>query len=73
MDECITMGEKPKGHYWKDTQWDVNGIRYEVSGSSAMSLRIGQLTLVLLRHSYTGVVVSRSYYAMQSTQIVLWM
>jgi hypothetical protein len=38
VDECITMCRKPEGHYWNDAQWDVNGIRYEVSGFSAMSL-----------------------------------
>ena len=43
VDECVTMCRKPKGCYLNDAQWDVNGIRYEVSGFSAMSLRIGQL------------------------------
>ena len=64
MDKCIIKFKGPEGHYWIDAQWDVNGIRYEVSGFSAMSLRIGQLTLELLQRSYAGVPGSRSYCAM---------
>jgi hypothetical protein len=62
VDECITMWRRPKDHYWNDAQWDVNGIRYEVSGFSPMSL--GQLTLELLQRRYPGITGCRSYYAM---------
>ena len=62
MDKCITLCRKPKDHYLNNAKWDVNGIRYKVSGFSAMSL---QLTLELLQRRYTGIVRwARSYYAM---------
>ena len=39
VDECVMWCRRSvDDDYWNPAQWDVNGIHYEVSGFSTMSL-----------------------------------